>query len=261
MGDLFVIKRPCNGHCLMDTFMTTGTFSAGSGTEQGLDQTGLTEEANYGLPEGSLNTGHPCQPFDWSAAPLPSHPEDQQPQSLQDQHQPAGDRQQSAGDKQQSAGDKQQSAGDVQQSAGHGEEHQHGRPDLHLYQQPPEDLITCQRDAPDPLAKPVPPKSGKARGVRGPVHGVKGPASRSTPSKGKASSSSVQRGQSTSTADAPYQAAEPEPAHPHRCIHLPPAPCPSACLLDQASRIFDTESIDSQVTDSRVTACNAACSD
>ena len=37
--------------------------------DHGLDTSGLTETDNYGLPEGSLDTGSPLDPFDWTQAP------------------------------------------------------------------------------------------------------------------------------------------------------------------------------------------------
>ena len=95
----------------------------------------MTETANFGLPEGSLDTGSPQDAFDWSAAPLPDlHPSasyatnDQKGSETTPENQP-----------------------DLGQ-------------DLAAYQQTPEELVTCQRDAPEPLAKPTPAKSGKAVG-------------------------------------------------------------------------------------------------
>ncbi len=79
--------------------------------EQGLDTTGLTETANFGLPDGSLDTGSALEPFDWSAAPAV-------PEPVQD-----------------------------------------------LKQDPwdcwtvPEEVMTCQRDAPEPL-RVTPTRSG-----------------------------------------------------------------------------------------------------
>lgn len=54
--------------------------------EQGLDTSGLTETSNFGLPLGSLDTGSPLEPFDWSAAPAldPPHPKQEPPHPKQD---------------------------------------------------------------------------------------------------------------------------------------------------------------------------------
>ena len=81
--------------------------------EQGLDTSGLTETANFGLPDGSLDTGSPLDPFDWAAAPsLP------QPDPQDDPHLEPGE-----------------------------------CPTV------PEELVACQRDAPEPL-KVTPTRSG-----------------------------------------------------------------------------------------------------
>lgn len=84
--------------------------------QQGLDTSGLTETANFGLPDGSLDTGSPLDPFDWAAAPpLP------QPDPQEDPHLEPGEC----------------SAGSAV----------------------PEELVACQRDAPEPL-KVTPTRSG-----------------------------------------------------------------------------------------------------
>ena len=81
--------------------------------EQGLDTSGLTETANFGLPAGSLDTGSPLDPFDWAAAPpLP------QPDPQDDPHLAPGE-----------------------------------------CSTVPEELVACQRDAPEPL-KVTPSRSG-----------------------------------------------------------------------------------------------------
>lgn len=84
-----------------------------SAREQGLDTSGLTETANFGLPDGSLDTGSPLEPFDWSAAPpLP------QPDPQEEPHLEPGE-----------------------------------------CSTVPEELVACQRDAPEPL-KVTPSRSG-----------------------------------------------------------------------------------------------------
>ena len=84
--------------------------------EQGLDPTGLTETANFGLPDGSLDTGSALDPFDWSAAPAVPRSD-----SCQDPHQDPWD-----------------------------------------CTAIPDELVTCQHDAPEPL-KVTPSRSGYAK--------------------------------------------------------------------------------------------------
>ncbi|KAL0054042.1 hypothetical protein WJX82_002859 [Trebouxia sp. C0006] len=114
--------------------------------EQGLDTSGLTETANFGLPDGSLDTGSPLDPFDWATAPpLP------QPDPQEDPHLEPGEC----------------SAGSAV----------------------PEELVACQRDAPEPL-KVTPTRSGhrngRAAAVRGPEPAPRAPPGAHT----KAASSS-----------------------------------------------------------------------
>ena len=49
--------------------LTLSSYCVFAVPKQGLDLSGLTETSNYGLPEGSLDTGSALDPFDWSQAP------------------------------------------------------------------------------------------------------------------------------------------------------------------------------------------------
>ena len=66
----------CNAGCQCYVFKPLVWCAA---KVQGLDPSGLTETANFGLPHGSLDTGSPLEPFDWSAAPALTPQAEQDP--------------------------------------------------------------------------------------------------------------------------------------------------------------------------------------